>query len=53
MRGTGQKSDVARARGDAEIAAAPGGSLGHSCVAGTQTRAAKGAKLVYRSQSFA
>lgn len=52
-RGKALKSAVACVHGDAEIAAAPDGSLGHSCVAGTQMRGAKDGTLVYRSRSFA
>lgn len=53
MMGKAQKSAVAHANEDAEVAAALGGSLERSCVADTLRGAAKGGTLVCRSQSSA
>lgn len=53
MTGMELKSAVVRVRGDAELGAAPGGSLARSCVADNLTCEAKDEKSVCRSQSFA
>jgi hypothetical protein len=53
MRGMALKSAVVRVHEDVETVAGLGGSLEHSCVAGTQMHAARDAMLVYRSRSSA